>query len=62
MRPRSPAARNAFKNQISSLVKLSVMDDPTGTGKTIAAQDMCFLFSNMNFRVLNMKTHVFATS
>jgi len=60
MRPRSPAARNAFKNQISSLVKLSVMDDPMDT-----PQDNCCsgrpLFSNMNFHVLNLKTHVFAT-
>jgi len=28
MRPRSPAARNAFKNQISSLVKSMVIHDP----------------------------------
>ena len=28
MRPRSPAARNAFKNQISSLVKSMVFHDP----------------------------------
>ena len=27
MRPRSPAARNAFKNQISSLVKSTVIHD-----------------------------------
>jgi hypothetical protein len=30
MRPRFPAARNAFKNQISSLVKSMVMDMHTG--------------------------------
>jgi hypothetical protein len=59
MRPRSPAARNAFKNQISSLVKLSVMMIRRIPRKTIAARDVCFPFLKHEFSCLKFENSCF---
>src|SRR5262249_46764835 len=59
MRPRSPAARNAFKNQISSLIKLSVMDDPTDTPQDNCCSGHVLPFLKHEFSCLKFENSCF---